>query len=68
MKKNKEQNYHDAITEIEDIINRLESGEADIDKITDEIKRAGELIKFCKQKLYNTENELNNILTDSEKQ
>ena len=64
--RNKEQNYREALSEIENIINRLESGESDIDEIAKEVKRASELIKFCKAKLHSTEEELNDILNDTE--
>lgn len=64
--KKKDISYKNALTEIEKIISRLESAETDIDEITKEVKRASELIKFCKQKLYSTESELNEILNNSE--
>ena len=65
--KNKEKSYREALGEIEEIIGKLENGDADIDEITKEVKRASELIKYCKQKLHSTEQELSDILnTDNE--
>ena len=61
--KNKKKSYREALSEIEEIIGKLENGDADIDEITEEVKRASELIKYCKQKLHSTEQELNDILS-----
>lgn len=50
------------MSEIQEIVHSLEKGETDVDNILEKVKRASELIKFCKSKLYHTENELNNLL------
>jgi len=42
----------------------IESGELDVDLLTDKVKRASELIAFCKEKLTKTEKELQKILDD----
>ncbi|MDR1056378.1 MAG: exodeoxyribonuclease VII small subunit [Prevotellaceae bacterium] len=62
----KEKSYCEALSEIEEIINRLERGDIDIDEISKEVKLASELIKLCKLKLHATEEELNNILDNKE--
>ncbi len=36
----------------------IESGELDVDALTDKVKRASELIAFCKEKLTRTDKEL----------
>jgi exodeoxyribonuclease VII small subunit len=56
--------YSDAINEIEHIVSQIESNELDIDELTEKIKRVSELLKFCKAKLRNTEEEVLNIMKD----
>lgn len=60
------QKYSEAIGEIEEIINQIESNELDIDNLTEKIRRASELLKFCKEKLHATENEVKKIIEDLE--
>ena len=55
-------NYSDAMKQLEDIVRRMESGELDIDSLAKELKHAQELIKFCKDKLYKTEEEIKKII------
>ncbi len=62
----KVQKYGEAIGEIEEIINQIESNELDIDNLTEKIRRASELLKFCKEKLHATENEVKKIIEDLE--
>jgi exodeoxyribonuclease VII small subunit len=50
--------------ELEAIVKAIESGEMDVDILTEKVKRASELIAFCKEKLTKTENELQKILDD----
>jgi len=60
----KEFSFNQAVKEIEEILEGIESGELDIDKLTGEVKKASELIRECQKKLRSTENELNSILKD----
>lgn len=59
--------YSEAIEEVEKIINQIESNELDIDELTEKIRRASELLKFCKQKLYFTEEEIQKIIDQMQK-
>jgi exodeoxyribonuclease VII small subunit len=52
------------VTEIEDILKQIESGELDVDKLSVEVKRASELIRQCQKKLRTTEEEINSIFKD----
>lgn len=61
-------NYKESITELEDIIQEMEENQMEIDDLAAKAKRATELIKFCKEKLYGTENEVNRILEDLSKE
>lgn len=53
--------YEQALKELKEIQNQLESGEVDLDKITDKVKRASFLLGYCQKKLRSLENELNEI-------
>jgi len=61
-------NYKEAKAELDSIISEIERGEADIDSLSTKIKRAGELITFCRSKLRETEQDVENILNTFEKQ
>jgi exodeoxyribonuclease VII small subunit len=56
--------FNAAVTEIENILRNIESGNMDIDKLSAEVKRASELIKECQKKLRTTEEEINSIFKD----
>jgi len=56
--------YDLAKKELEAIVSAIESGEMDVDLLTDKVKRASLLISFCKEKLTKTEKELQKILDD----
>ena len=58
--------YTSAITEFEAIVQDIESGEIDVDVLTAKVKRASELIKFCKDSLRNTQKEVQKTLVDIE--
>jgi exodeoxyribonuclease VII small subunit len=61
MKKDK-LTYSSAIAELEDIVNEIESDEVDVDVLAAKVKRASELIKFCKDNLRDTQKEVNKVL------
>ncbi|HBG58726.1 exodeoxyribonuclease VII small subunit [Proteiniphilum sp. UBA1028] len=56
--------YTSAKKELESIVSAIEAGEMDVDLLIDKVKRASELIIFCKEKLTKTEKELQKILDD----
>lgn len=60
----KEFSFNDAVSEIEEILQNIEGGELDVDKLSVEVKRASELIKQCQKKLKSTEDEINSIFRD----
>ena len=59
--------YGEAITEIEEIIRKIEQEELDVDELSDKVKRVSFLINYCREKLRNTEEEVSNILKEIEK-
>ena len=58
----KEKSYSESVKELEEILARIEDGDLDVDVLTTEIKKASELIKACKEKLYKTDEEIKKIL------
>jgi exodeoxyribonuclease VII small subunit len=60
----KEFSFNDAVKDIEKILHNIETGNLDVDKLSDEVKRASELIKQCQKKLRSTEDEINSIFKD----
>ncbi|HNV81941.1 MAG: exodeoxyribonuclease VII small subunit [Tenuifilaceae bacterium] len=56
--------YSDAIAEIEEIIEKIENDELDLDLLAVNVKRVAELINLCKAKLKATEDEVEKILKD----
>jgi len=60
----KELTYNDALEELKGILQRLEGQVVNIDQIATDVKRSSELIKFCKEKLRKTEEEVDTILRD----
>ena len=55
-------NYEAALSEIEEIVNKMENDEFDIDQLSVNIKRAQTLIKLCRDKLTKTDNDIKKIL------
>ena len=58
--------YEEAIRQIEDIVERLENDEMDIDSLGTELKKAQKLIKLCKDKLTKSEEEVKKILEEAD--
>lgn len=58
--------YKEAMAEIEQILASLEENKLDVDELGTEVKRVSELIAFCKAKLHDTEEEVENILKTME--
>jgi exodeoxyribonuclease VII small subunit len=61
---NKKITYSEAIAEIEEITEKIENNELDVDLVAQNVKRIAELIKLCKAKLKSTEEEVEKILKD----
>ncbi len=60
--------YKDAIEEIESIVEEIENETIDVDVLTEKVKRATFLIKYCKERLKVTDNEIKKVLKDFEKE
>lgn len=57
-------NYENAVAELEAIVRKMESGQLNIDSLTDELKKAKLLLKACKDKLTKTDEEIKKILEE----
>jgi exodeoxyribonuclease VII small subunit len=60
----KEIKYSDALQEIEEIIQLIENEELDLDDLSEKVKRVTSLIKLCKKKLHETENDIQKVLDE----
>lgn len=43
--------YGDAIEELEQILGELDAGSADVDRLADRVKRAADLVRYCRHRL-----------------
>jgi exodeoxyribonuclease VII small subunit len=58
--------YQEALDEISEILAKIESNELDIDELAEKVKRVSFLLKYCKDKLQKTNEEVEKILSDME--
>lgn len=58
--------YTEAFDELQRIVKEMEAGEITVDELSLKVKRASELIKFCKEKLTTTEEDVQQILKELE--
>jgi exodeoxyribonuclease VII small subunit len=59
--------YEAAFAELQSIVRRMENDELDIDQMSEQLKRAQQLIKLCKDKLTKTDEEIKKILAEDNK-
>ena len=59
--------YEQAIQQLDEIVHQIETGELGIDQLTAQLKRAQELITFCRDTLYNTDEEIQQLLQNEKK-
>lgn len=56
--------YAEATLELEAILQEIEDDATDIDVLTEKVKRAALLVKFCKEKLRNAEGAIDQALKE----
>lgn len=56
--------YQSAFEELQQIVTDLEEGEVNVDELSERVKRATQLISICKNKLTETEEDVNKILNE----
>lgn len=60
--------YREAINEIEDILDSIENEEPDVDVLSEKVKRVTYLLKYCRNKIYKTKDEVDKVLKDIEEE
>jgi exodeoxyribonuclease VII small subunit len=55
--------YSEAISEIEEILELIETGELDVDELTGKVKKVSQLIQLCKSKLHEADVDIKRILS-----
>ena len=63
-----EMTYAEAMAEIEAILAKMNEANPDIDALAGQVRRAGELIRFCRGRLRKAEKEVAEALGEEEKE
>lgn len=58
--------YNEAIAEIEEVLEKIENEELDVDELAEKVKRVSVLLKICKDKLFSTSEQVEQILKEME--
>lgn len=61
-----QQTYRQALEELRGIHARLKEDDVDIDTLLDDVKRASDLLAFCRERLTSVGERLEEVLTDFE--
>lgn len=67
MAKKNSYTYEEAMAQLEQIVRQVEQNELGIDQLVGQLKKATELVAYCKEKLYDTDKQIRNILDQAEK-
>ena len=60
----KDLKYEEAMATLEQIVARMENNELDLDTMSEELKKAKQLIQLCKDKLTKTDQEIRKLLNE----
>lgn len=58
--------YESAMSELQAILQEMEENEIPIDELSKKVKKASELIRWCRSKLKETENDVDEALKELE--
>lgn len=58
--------YEEAMKRLEETVTLIEENRLDIDQIGEKVREAKELIKFCRDRLYETDEQIRKILESDE--
>jgi exodeoxyribonuclease VII small subunit len=58
--------YNEAMAEVEEILEKIENEELDVDDLAEKVKRVSVLLKICKDKLRKTNDQVEQILKEME--
>ena len=61
---NEIKSYKEAVEELDTIVKQMQSPDCDIDKLSEYTSRALTLLKYCKEKLFKTEEEVKKTLAE----
>ena len=59
---NKDMKYEEALRRLEEIVDRMENDELDVDTLGSQLKEAQQLIKLCRDRLTKTDEEIKKLL------
>lgn len=60
----KDINYEQSLRSLEQIVEKMESGQLNVDELADNLKKAQTLLKQCQEKLTHTEEQINKLIAD----
>lgn len=60
----KTETYNESIAKLRNIVTDIESGDLDVDILSEKVKEASRLIKVCKDKLFKADEEVKKILEE----
>jgi len=63
-KKGGELSYAEASSELEAILHEVESGEIDLDLLSEKVERAATLLALCRERLATTETKVKKVVAD----
>jgi exodeoxyribonuclease VII small subunit len=63
-KKSPEPSYAELSAELEKILDEIESGEIDLDELSDKVERAATLLSQCRKKLAATETKVKKVTSE----
>jgi exodeoxyribonuclease VII small subunit len=63
-KKSGDTSYREANAELEQILQQIESGDIDLDELSDKVERAAALLAVCREKLAATELKVKKVVAD----
>lgn len=58
--------YTEAMARLEAIVHKIESGEMDVDSLTEQLQEAKKLVELCRQRLTTIDDEVKKILASDE--
>lgn len=61
----KDISYKEAMIELEGILGSIQNQQIDVDQLAEQVKRASELIKYCKTKLKTAEDQIQGVFEDN---
>ena len=68
MEETTEMTYTQAVTELEEIVQKMQDPQCSIDNLTDYTKRSKELLDICRKKLTEADEQLKQILATIQQQ